>query len=171
LPTTHIDVAIAFPPLPSLSHAPIDSKLMFFISPMDGGGLGLSFAPPIQQTADSSNVARALSFNPFAFFATNADMPMTVLGIGPDGIAFATTAGAAMTAVGVATSAASMARTAQRFGQGVSRMVQYLPPLLEEVHAPYSQSEAEEEKAMMGGLCMLVVCVLRTPVVLLGSHP
>jgi hypothetical protein len=40
--------------------------------------------------------------------------------------------------------------------------MQNLPPLLEEVHAPHSQLEAEEEEAMMGGLCMLVVCVLHT---------
>jgi hypothetical protein len=82
-----------------------------------------------------------------------------------------------MTAVGAVTSAASAARTAWRFGWGV----QYLAPLLEEVHAPRSQSEAEEEEAMMGGLCvlvvrvcvemcMLVVCVLQAPAVLLGAQ-
>jgi hypothetical protein len=129
-----------------------------------------SFAPPIQRTVDLSNVAGALSFNAFAFFATNVGAQMTALGIGAGGIAFATAAGAVTTAVGAATFAASMARTAWCFGQGVAHIVQYLTPLLEEAHAPHSQLEAEEEEAMIGGLCMLVVCVLRTPVVLLGSH-
>ena len=48
--------------------------------------------------------------------------------------------------------------------------MQYLPPLLEEAHAPHSQSEVEEEEAMMGGMCVLVgrvvcascVCAVRT---------
>jgi hypothetical protein len=39
--------------------------------------------------------------------------------------------------------------------------VQYLPPLLEEMHALSSQLEAEEEKAMMGGLCVLVAAIGR----------
>ncbi len=65
-----------------------------------------------------------------------------------------------MTAASMAISAASAARTAWPFGRGVVHIVQYLPPLLEEVHAPHSQLKAEEEKAMMGGLCVLVVCVL-----------
>jgi hypothetical protein len=39
-------------------------------------------------------------------------------------------------------------------------IVQYFPPLLEEAHAPYSQSETEEEEAMMGGLWVLVVMVV-----------
>jgi hypothetical protein len=79
---------------------------------------------------DSSNVAWALSFNAFTFFATNAALPTTALSVGADGIAFATAVGTAMTAAGAATSAASAARTAWRFGQGVAQMVQYLPPLL-----------------------------------------
>ncbi len=79
---------------------------------MDGGGLGPSFAPPIQRTADSSNVTRALSFDVFTPFATNKGMPTTAPGIGADGIAFATAAGAATNAVGTATSAASVAKTA-----------------------------------------------------------
>jgi hypothetical protein len=54
-----------------------------------------------------------------------------------------------MTAMGAATSAASTARTAWRFRQGVAHIVHYLPPLLEETHAPHSQLEAEEEEAMM----------------------
>ena len=54
----------------------------------------------------------------------------------------------------------------------------YLPPLLEEAHAPHSQSEAEDEEAMMGGLWVLVVtivcgvvhagCVLQAPLILSG---
>ncbi len=36
----------------------------------------------------------------------------------------------------------------------------YLPPLLEEKHAPHSQPKAEEEEAMMGGLWVLVVRVV-----------
>jgi hypothetical protein len=36
----------------------------------------------------------------------------------------------------------------------------YLPPLLEEAHAPHSQSEAEEDEAMMGGLWVLAVMVV-----------
>jgi hypothetical protein len=35
-----------------------------------------------------------------------------------------------------------------------------LPPLLEEAHAPHSQSEAEEEEAMIRGLWVLVVMVV-----------
>ncbi len=35
-----------------------------------------------------------------------------------------------------------------------------LPPLLEEAHAPHSQSEAEEEEAMIRGLWVLVVTVV-----------
>ncbi len=93
---------------------------------------------------------------------------MTALGVGADGIAFTTAAGTATPAMGVATSAASAARTAWHFGRGVAQTVQ---SLLEEVHAPHSQLEAEEEEAIMiGGLCMLVVCVMCAPVVLLGSQ-
>jgi hypothetical protein len=77
-----------------------------------GGGLGPSFAPPIQQTADSFNVAGALSFDIFAFFATDAGKPKTAPGIGADGIAFATAAGTTTTAAGVATFSPSVTRTA-----------------------------------------------------------
>jgi hypothetical protein len=49
--------------------------------------LGHPFAPPIQQTVDSSNIARALSFEAFAFFATNVGAPMTAPGIGTDSFA------------------------------------------------------------------------------------
>jgi hypothetical protein len=45
---------------------------MFFTYPVDVGGLGPSFAPPIQRTAESSYVAGALSFDAFTFFTTNA---------------------------------------------------------------------------------------------------
>ncbi len=38
--------------------------------------------------------------------------------------------------------------------------MQCLPPVLEEAHAPHSQSEAEEEEAMMAGLWVLVVRVV-----------
>jgi hypothetical protein len=86
--------------------------------------------------------------------------------------------------VGAATTAActtSAASSAWRFGRGVAHTGQYLPPLLKEAHAPYSQLEAEGEEAMMGGLWVLVVtvvwgvvhlvvCVLQAPVVLLGLH-
>ncbi len=84
----------------------------------------------------------------------------TALGIGADGIAFATAAGAETTAMGAAKSAASAARTAWRFWRGVAHIMQYLPPLLDEAHSPHSQSEAEEEEAMMGGLWVLVVTVV-----------
>jgi hypothetical protein len=83
---------------------------------------------------------------------TAAGAPMTAPGIGTDGIAFATAASATRTDIGVATSAASMARTAWCFRQGVAHIVQYFPPLLEEVHA-------EEEEVMMVGLFVLVVVV------------
>jgi hypothetical protein len=73
----------------------------------------------------------------------------------------------ATTAAGAATSAAHVARTIWCLGQGVAHIVQYLPPLFKEEHAPHSQSKAEEEDAMMEGLCVLVVCVLHTSVVLL----
>jgi hypothetical protein len=110
---------------------------------------------------------------------TAAGAPMSVPGVGADKIAFATAAGAATSAACAATSAASAARSAWRFGRGVAHIAQYFPPLLEEVHAPHSQSEAEEEEAMIRGLWVLVVmvvwvvgravvCVLCAPVVLLG---
>jgi hypothetical protein len=57
-------------------------------------------------------------------------------------------------------SAASAARSAWRFGRGVAHIAQYFPPLLEEAHAPHSQSEAEEEEAMIRGLWVLVVTVV-----------
>ncbi len=69
------------------------------------GGLGSSFAAPIQWTADSSNIAGALSFDAFAFVATNAGTPTTAPGVGTDGIAFTT-------AKGTTTTATSAARTA-----------------------------------------------------------
>ena len=86
--------------------------------------------------------------------------PRSAPGIGADGIAFATAAGAATTAACAATSAASAARSAWRFGWGVAHIVQYFPPLLEEAHAQHSQSEAEEEEAMIRGLWVLVVLVV-----------
>jgi hypothetical protein len=47
-----------------------------------------------------------------------------------------------------------------RGNAGSSAHSAVLAPLLEEAHAPHSQLEAEEEEVMMGGLCMLIVCVL-----------
>jgi hypothetical protein len=108
----------------------IANWLLFFNSPMNKGGFGPSFAPPIQQTANSSNVAGALPFNAFTFFATNPAALTTALGVGTNRIAFSTAAGAATTAADAETSAASVARTAGHFRQGVAHMVQYLPPLL-----------------------------------------
>ncbi len=78
-------------------------------------------------------------------------------GIGANGIAFATAAGTETTVVGATTSPTNAARTAWRFWRGVAHIVQYLPPLLEEAHAPHSQSGAEEEEAMIGGFWVLVV--------------
>jgi hypothetical protein len=46
--------------------------LLLFTSSVDVGGLGPSFAPPIQWTAELSNFAGALSFDALSFFATNA---------------------------------------------------------------------------------------------------
>jgi hypothetical protein len=90
---------------------------------------------------------------------TAAGAPMTAPSIGADGIAFATATGTATTAACAAKSAASAAWRAWRFGWGVAHIVQYFPPL-EEAHAPHSQSKAEEEEAMMGGLWVLVVMVV-----------
>ncbi len=70
LPATLIAVAITLLTSTSSSHAPITSWLLSSFSPAKGGGLGPSFVPPIQQTADLSNVAGELSFSAFAFFAT-----------------------------------------------------------------------------------------------------
>jgi hypothetical protein len=89
-----------------------------------------------------------------------AGAPMSAPGIGADGIAFTTTTGAATTAACAATSAASAARSAWRFGRGVAHIAQYFPPLLEEAHALHSQSEAEEEEAMIRGLWVLVVMIV-----------
>jgi hypothetical protein len=109
---------------------------------------------------DMVAVATAMETAAAGAATTAVGAPTTAPGIGgADGIAFATTAGTEMTAVGLAKSAASAARTAWCFWRGVAHIVQYLPPLLEEVHAPHSQSEAEEEEAMMGGLWVLVVTV------------
>jgi hypothetical protein len=91
---------------------------------------------------------------------TAAGMSISAPGIGADGIAFATAGGSATPAVGAATSAASTARSVWRFGQQVAHIVQYFPPFLEEAHAPHSQLEAEEEEAMIGGLCVLVMKVI-----------
>ncbi len=91
---------------------------------------------------------------------TAAGTPTNALGIGADRIAFATAAGAATTAACAATSAVSAARSARRFGWGVARITHYFPPLLEEAHASYSQSEAEEAEAMIRGLWVLVVTVV-----------
>jgi hypothetical protein len=104
--------------------------------------------------------------------------PPTAPGFGTDGIVFATTVGAETTAMGLAKFVTSAVRTAWCFWQGVAHIVQYLPPLLEDAHATHSQSEAEEEEAMMGGLWVLVVtivcgvvhagCVLQAPLILSG---
>jgi hypothetical protein len=119
-----------------------------------------------------------------AFFATGAGAPMTApaifataastaataagasttaLGVGAEkilfAITFATSAGAATATMGKEKSAASAARTTLHVGWGVAHIVQYLPPLLDEAHAPHTQLEAEEEETMMGWLSMLVVRV------------
>ncbi len=64
------------------------------------------------------------------------------------------------TAACAATSAVSTARSAWCLGRGVTHLAQYFPPLLEKVHAPHPQSEAEEAEAMMEGLWVLVVTVV-----------
>ncbi len=90
-------------------------------------------------------------------------MSTTAPGVGAEkvffAITFATSAGAATAAAGKEKSAASTARTTLHIGRGVMHIVQYLPPLLDEVHAPHTQLEAEEEEAMMGWLCVVVVRV------------
>jgi hypothetical protein len=91
---------------------------------------------------------------------TAVDAPTIAPGVGAGGITFTTAVGAATTAACDATSAASATRSAWRFGRGVAHIAQYFPPLLEEAHAPHSQSEAEEEKAMIRGLWVLVVTVV-----------
>jgi hypothetical protein len=108
---------------------------------------------------DMVTVATATETAAACAATTAMGVPTTAPGIGANGIAFATSAGTAMTDVGAATSVAIAARTAWCFGRGVAHIVQYFSPLLEEVHAPHSQSEAEEEEAMMGGLSVLVVVV------------
>jgi hypothetical protein len=91
---------------------------------------------------------------------TAVGTPTSAPGVGADGIAFPTIAGTATTAACAATSAASAARGAWRFGRRTAHIAQYFPPLLEEAHAPHSQSEAEEEEAMIRGLWVLVVTVV-----------
>jgi hypothetical protein len=59
-----------------------------------------------------------------------------------------------------ATSATITARSAWRFGRGVGHIAQHFPPLLEEVHAPHSQSESEEEEAMIRGFWVMIVMVV-----------
>jgi hypothetical protein len=63
-------------------------------------------------------------------------------------ITFATSAGAATAALVMGKSAARAAMTTLHVGRGVAHIVQYLPLLLDETHAPHTQSEAEEEEAM-----------------------
>jgi hypothetical protein len=135
-----------------------------------------------------SAITGVLSFVTFAFFATNtftffvtgmgapmtapeifatttgtgataAGASATAPGVDAEKKAFATSAGAATAAAGKLTSAASAARTPLCVGWGVAHIVQYLPPLLDEAHAPHTQLEAEEEDAMMGWLRVLVVRV------------
>ncbi len=89
-----------------------------------------------------------------------AGAPTSASGVGADGIIFATAMGAATTAACAATSAASGARSAWHFGRKVAHIAQYFPTLLEEAHAPHSQSEAEEEEAMIRELWALVVMVV-----------
>jgi hypothetical protein len=84
---------------------------------------------------------------------TAPGVPTSAPGIGADGIAFTT-------AASTATTAASMARSPWHFVRGVAHIAHYFPPLLEEAHAPHSQLEAEEEKAMIRGLWVLVVTVV-----------
>jgi hypothetical protein len=112
-------------------------------------------------------VATAMETAAAGAATTVAGMPTTAAGvptiapvIGADRIAFATTASAATTAACAATSAASVARSAWRFGRGGAHIAQYFPPLLEEAHAPHSQSEAEEEEVMIKGLWVLAVTVV-----------
>ncbi len=95
--------------------------------------------------------------------ATAAGTSTTAPGVGAEKIfftiTFATSTGAATATAGKGKSAASAARSSLSIAWGVAHIVQYLPPLLDEVHAPHTQSEAEEEEAMMGWFCLLVVKV------------
>ncbi len=109
---------------------------------------------------DTVAVATAIETAAAGSATTAVGVPTTAPGVGADGISFATTVGTEMTAMGAAKFAASTARTAWHFWWGVAHIVQYLPLLLEEAHAPHSQSEAEEEEAMRGGFWVLVVTVV-----------
>jgi hypothetical protein len=109
---------------------------------------------------DTVVVATAMETAAAGTATTAAGAPTTATGIDKDGITSAPAAGTEMTTVGVAKSAASAARTAWHFWWGVAHIVQYLPLLLEEAHAPHSQSKAEEKEAVMGGLWVLVVMVV-----------
>jgi hypothetical protein len=121
----------------------------------NGGGHRQQFT--ISNSKDTVAVATAVETATVGAAMTAAGAQTTAQGVCADGIAFSTAAGAATTASGTATSAASAARTARFFRRGVAHVVQHMPPLLEEAHAPHSQLEAEEEEVMMGGLCVLVV--------------
>jgi hypothetical protein len=65
---------------------------------------------------------------------------------------------AGILALTTATSGAEAAATALRFARAAAHMVQYLPPLVWELHAPHIQLESEEEEAMVCGCGMVVVC-------------
>jgi hypothetical protein len=113
--------------------------------------------------AGAPMTALAIFATAAATAATAAGASTTAPGVGEEkiifAITFATSVGAATAAVGEGKSAASTARTTLREEWGVVHIVQFLPPLLVEVHAPHTQSEAEEEEAMMGWLSLLVVRV------------
>ena len=62
--------------------------------------------------------------------------------------------GAAAAALGMEISVTSAARTAWCFGRGIANIMQNYTPLLGWVHTPHSWlNAAEEEAAMMGGVC------------------
>ncbi len=171
LPATLIAITIALSPLPSVSRAPIASWLLFFISPMEEGGLGPSFAPPIQRTVDSSNVAGALSFWRLCLLCHQRGSPAFALGIGADRIAFAIAMGPAPS------------NDYHRHGNSCYKHGKDYLALCagsrahNAVLAPLVGGGAcltlpvwRRRRPMMGGLCILVVCELHTLFFLLGSH-
>ncbi len=72
---------------------------------------------------DMVAVATAMETAAAGAATTTMGAPMIAPGVGADGIAFSTAAGAETTAVGLAKSATSAARTAWRFWWGVAHIV------------------------------------------------
>ncbi len=114
------------------------------------GGFGPSFAPPIQQTAESSNVAGALSFDTFIFFATNA------------GASVLAQTEWSLHCRGCNNNCRKCSKDCLLLWVGLAHIVQYFLPLLEGVYAPHSQSVAAMARATATVTATVMVTAMTT---------